>query len=475
MKRQERLLLICFLAMVCLPPIFANEECDEQLQYAKKLYNAGKYQDAKDNFDYVQKICGPTYGSVDKWITKCNEALNPAPKKTSQSSSSSTSSSSSNHQSSQPTLSVSETYIYAPAGGVTKYLTVTSNRSWEIEYSSGTMYSVTRSGNGVTVTIKANTATNPRADYFNIKTVDGTKTIKIDMSQAAGSSSGSSASSSSSSSNSSSAYLTLSKTNITASASGTTEYITVSSNTTWEIQYPSASMYTVTKLSNTSIKVVINKNTGGSRQDFFNIITTDESKKVKVSLSQGQGSSSYSSSSNYNSSSYRASSYRNNSGYAALNSFNQYNGKCEVDWLTMRASIGTGVDIDMGLFGVRYSVLKIEPAIIGIRYDFIRDYFGFYYQPDIKLVFPWNSYCAFEFGVGPSINVNLGNDDDSYSYSYYGGYSYSYKKKSSYPNVWFTTEVGILLHWGDVGSSDFFLRYDGIFSVGVSCNFSTGF
>lgn len=466
--KKHRLLGVFLLFVSFALPILANEECDEQLQYAKKLYNAGKYQDAKENFDYVQKICGPTYGAVDQWIIKCNEALNPAPKKTSQSSSSSSSaSSSSSRQTSQPTLTVSETYIYAPAGGLTKYLTVTSNRSWEIQYPSGNMYSVTSSGSGITVTIKANTTSQTRTDYFNVRTVDGTKTVKIDLSQAAGSSSGSSSgsstSSSSSSSNSTSAYLTLSKTYITASASGTTEYITVSSNRAWEIQYPSASMYTVTKLSNTSIKVVINKNTGGSRQDFFNIKTTDGSKTVKVSLSQGQGNGGYSSSSNYSNSSYRTSSSsnsRSSSGYTALKSFNRRCGKWEVDWLSLRTAIGTGYEIEGNMFGVRYSCIRIDPLNFGLGIDFLNNTrIYWYYQPEFKFVFPWNDYCAIELGAGPSLQFPID-----------GGSGYYYGR-----NVWFAAEFGIRHNWGYTGSSNYFLRYDGTFVFGIAINLSTSY
>ena len=41
--------------------------------------------------------------------------------------------------------------------------------------------------------------------------------------------------------------LSVSKSQISCSASGTTQYITVTSNTTWEVEYPSGVMYSVVR------------------------------------------------------------------------------------------------------------------------------------------------------------------------------------------------------------------------------------
>lgn len=432
---------------------FADEECDQSLKDAKALYNAGKYQEAKDLFVYIQQICSPTYGSANIWIQKCDQALNGGSKPTAPSSS---------RQPAAPatTLSASKTQVNASEGRLSEFISITSNKSWSISSYPSSWCQVSPSGSGITLTISDNPYSYSRSTKIQITTSDNQKNLTININQAAKPQT----TTTSGTSDSSSATLSLSKTYIAASAAGTTEYITVTCNRNWEIQYPSATMYTVTKLSNTSIKVVINRNTGGSRQDFFNIKTTDNSKIVKVSISQGQGGSS----SYYNNSSYRST----RSGYAALSDFNSYQGKWEVDWLGIRALIGTGVAAEMSMFAFRYSVLKIEPGIIGIRYDFINDYAGFYYQPDVKFIFPWNKYCAVEFGVGPSINVDLGASDRSY-YSWHGHTYRTGGKK--YPKAWFTTEFSILYHWSEVCSSDFFLRYDGMFTVGVSFNISTGF
>jgi len=82
-----------------------------------------------------------------------------------------------------PYLTVDKTSISSSYSGKTAYVTVSSNVAWELLYASGTMYNVTRSGNTLTVTIHENTTTDSRSDYFKVKTSDGTKEVKISLSQ----------------------------------------------------------------------------------------------------------------------------------------------------------------------------------------------------------------------------------------------------------------------------------------------------
>ena len=93
--------------------------------------------------------------------------------------------------------------------------------------------------------------------------------------------------------------LQVSKSQISVSSTGVTEYITVTCGKSWEIQYPSATMYSATRSGN-SVKVVIHANTTtDDRADFFYIRTTDESEKVKISLAQSGKSSSSSTATTY--------------------------------------------------------------------------------------------------------------------------------------------------------------------------------
>lgn len=174
-------------------------------------------------------------------------------------------------------LSASKTTISAPSSGTTEYITISCGKSWELVYPSGNMYSVSRSGNTLTVTINQNTTSDSRSDYFKVKTTDGTEELKISMSQSAGYA----------------ARLSASKTSISAPASGTTEYITITCGKSWEIVYPSGNMYSVSRSGN-SLTVTINRNTKTeARSDYFKVKTTDGTEELKISMSQSAASNSH--------------------------------------------------------------------------------------------------------------------------------------------------------------------------------------
>ena len=334
---MKKILYLIIVLLCSSQYIILADDCSDALSEAKSLYNSGNYAKAKSLFEYVKSECGSSYGDATNWIAKCDDALTPklSLSRTSISvgaSSGSTSitvtsnriwelrntsssifsvsksgntitiqyysNSSTNSRndyfdvvttdgsksvrvnfyqggkSASPSLSVSKTSISAGANGITEYITVTCNTTWEVQYPSGTMYSVTRSGNTLTVKINANSSTEPRSDYFNVRTTDGSKVQKIQLTQGRV------------------ATLSVSKTSISCSASGTTEYITVTSGKTWEIQYPSGTMYSVTRSGNT-LTVKIKENTSTeSRSDYFNVKTTDGSIVQKIELTQSGRSTS---------------------------------------------------------------------------------------------------------------------------------------------------------------------------------------
>ena len=196
---MEKYRILLFGMLLFLPTLLFADICADFLAEGKQHYNNGNYQKAKECFLYVMNECGTYYGDVTNWINKCDAALT-------------------------PTLSVSKSLISCSASGTTQYITVTSNTSWMIDYPSSSMYSVVRNGNSLTVTIYSTTSTESRTDFFNVKTTDGKIVKKITLSQ-----SGKSVSNS----------LEVSRSLISCSASATTEYITVTSNTSWQIEYPS--------------------------------------------------------------------------------------------------------------------------------------------------------------------------------------------------------------------------------------------
>ncbi len=242
------LIILCTVSLC----VFADD-CSDALSEAKSLYNSGNYAKAKSLFEYVKSECGSSYGDATNWIAKCDDALTP-----------------------KLSLSRSSVSVGASSGSTT--ITVTSNRTWELRNTSSSMFSVSKSGNTITIQYYSNSSTSSRSDYFDVVTTDGSKSVRVNFTQ-----SGKSASPS----------LSVSKTSISASASGTTEYLTVTCNTSWELQYPSGTMYSVTRNGNSlTVKILPNSSTE-SRSDYFNVKTTDGSKVQKIELKQtGKSSSS---------------------------------------------------------------------------------------------------------------------------------------------------------------------------------------
>lgn len=253
---MKKILCSIIVFLCCSQFVVLADDCSDALSEAKSLYNSGNYAKAKSLFEYVKSECGSSYGDATNWIAKCDDALTP-----------------------KLSLSHSSVSVGASSGSTT--ITVTSNRTWELRNTSSSMFSVSKSGNTITIQYYSNSSTSSRSDYFDVVTTDGSKSARVNFTQ-----SGKSVSPS----------LSVSKTSISAGASGITEYITVTCNTTWDVQYPSGGMYDVTRSGNTlTVKVKANSSTE-SRSDFFNVKTTDGTKVQKITLSQG-GKSSYNSSS----------------------------------------------------------------------------------------------------------------------------------------------------------------------------------
>ena len=248
---MRKILCSMIMLLCCSQFVVLADDCYDALSEAKSLYNSGNYAKAKSLFEYVKSECGSSYGDATNWIAKCNDALTPK-------------------------LLLSRTSISVGASSGSTTITVTSNRTWELRNTSSSMFSVSKSGNTITIQNYSNSSTSSRNDYFDVATTDGSKSVRVYVYQ-----NGKTASPS----------LSVSKTSISASASGITEYITVSCNTTWEVQYPSGNMYSVTRNGN-SLTVKINANSSTeSRSDYFNVKTTDGSIVKQIQLSQSGKSS----------------------------------------------------------------------------------------------------------------------------------------------------------------------------------------
>ena len=498
-------LLLCSIALYA-------DDCSESLNEAKNLYNVGNYSKAKSLFEYVASECGANYGDAAAWARKCTEKLTPQltvsrnnisvgassgttsitvtsnrewklqntnsnmfsvskngntvtinhyANTTSSSrsdyfdiattdgsksvrvtitQSGSNANSSSNNYPSATTLSVSRTSLSVGASAGSTSVTVTSNREWKLQNSSSNMFSVSKSGNTIVIKYYVNSTSYSRSDYFDIATTDGSKSVRVTITQ----------SGTSSSNYSGETTLSVSKSYIYAAASGVTEYITVTSNRSWEIQYPSGGMYTARRDGNKVIVNISTNTTNATRNDFFNIRTTDGKKSIKITLSQASGSSSSSSRSSSSYQTNRSRSYGQTT--YSPSKYRQYinsQGIFEITWYSMRLGIGSGAAYSISPMKLRLGPVQLSPAEIAVGWDFLRSDLHANYQPTIDALIPVNQYSAIYAGIGPTIDIG---DND----------------------IWFKIEAGWHYHWGSSASSDFFLRYDGTFCVGTSIQWSTG-
>ena len=421
--------LIFFQLLLCIP-LFADD-CADGLTEAKALYNSGNYQKAKELFEYVQSECPYNYTEASNWIPKCKDALKPKQ---------STTTSSSNHKNATSTAYLK---VDGASANTTKYL-MNSSSSITIRVSCSGSYSVSNTPSWCSVTNKTSTSfvlsytANPNTytRYGSIDVIGAGTSIRISLEQAA------KVSSNSSSTTQTSSSLKVNKTLVVATDKGVTEYITVTCNKAWEIQYPSGGMYTATRSGN-SVKVVISANTTtNQRTDFFNIRTTDGKETIKVSLSQSPASSrgSYSS---YNST--------RNYTYSKYDQYCINHGDFEVTWFGMRAGLCTGISYGYRLFSLRWGPVQINPIEIAADYNFVNDEIAAVYTPSIDFFIPFQGDAAFYFGGGPSIHI------------------------TDYTYAWADVSAGIHWHWGYSASSDFFVRYNGSFMFGVSIQWSTDF
>ena len=414
----------------CSIPLFADD-CTDGLTEAKALYNSGNYQKAKELFEYVQSECPQNYTEASNWIAKCNDALKPKQ---------STTTSSSNHKNATSTAYLK---VDGSSANTTKYL-MNSSSSITIRVSCSSSYSVLNIPSWCWVTSKTsssfvlnyNANPNTYTRYGSIDVSGAGTSIRISLEQAAKVSSNSSTTTTTSSS------LKVNKTLVVATAKGVTDYITVTCNKAWEIQYPSGGMYTATRSGN-SVKVVISANTTTSqRTDFFNIRTTDGKETIKVSLSQSPASSS---------GSYSSYSSTRNYTYSKYDQYCINHGDLEITWFGMRAGLCTGISYGYRLLSVRWGPVQINPIEIAADYNFVNDEIAAVYTPSVDFFIPFQGDAAFYFGGGPSIHI------------------------ADYTYTWADVSAGVHWHWGVSASSDFFVRYNGSFMFGISIQWSTDF
>lgn len=80
-------------------------------------------------------------------------------------------------------LSINKSTLSFSAYGGTKVVTVSSNIDWDVQSSSGNMFTVARKNNDLTVKVSPNTSSNSRVDYLVVKSRSGNKSAKVELKQ----------------------------------------------------------------------------------------------------------------------------------------------------------------------------------------------------------------------------------------------------------------------------------------------------
>ena len=282
--------------------------------------------------------------------------------------------------------------------------------------------------------------------------------------------------------------LSVSKETVYAYAEGDEQTVTVTTNREWALSAEDNSIYKVSREGNIITVEVKPNRTGASREAYFYIKTLDGNTRVKVKVYQfGSYSSSYSSSyrsaSTTSSSSYTNTRTSSESSYSSSSNTTKSTyarycenfGKFDMTWIAVGASVGlksngSSAPSDNSSYGdyydyyygssskttltygaaVYFSLLRMRIGWFQLcpgefSYGTSKDGSAkFLYQPSANFVIPVSEKGALYFGAGPSISFTKGDD------------------------IWFKAEAGYRAHWGTKWSSDFFFRYDGLYSIGLN-------
>lgn len=276
---MKRIIFLVCLYLCSLTVFAISDDCNEDFEYAKKLYYEENYEDAKIQFNYVKKYCNI---DVDAWIKKCDEALNPrlvGPTKPTQP---------------NTTLKVDKNKIETLASGGVYYINVISS-SWNYDWPYYAEWcKITKESNALRINISENNSPSPRYCSFKIWTSDNTKQEIIAISQSG------KATQPNSIGNSKSideiigggitqpkSYIDVTPTNIAVDANSGKKYIKVTSNVKWVLTDTVCYWYDL-KVLNGSIELSYKENkTEYDRTDYFHIQEKNNpNNKVKVNIKQ---------------------------------------------------------------------------------------------------------------------------------------------------------------------------------------------
>ena len=274
-------------------------------------------------------------------------------------------------------------------------------------------------------------------------------------------------------------FLSVSQDVVYAPADGAELLIVVTSAGDWSYVAPNSNMFIVDRHEE-YLTIKVNKNNSTeSRTDYFYVKTSDGASRVKITVNQvgKKVNTSYTSSSSSRSSSYyddysyqttptrststssvSTKSTQKSSNDVEMSTYQKYcanYGKFDMDWIGIGASLGTNIgmtnfNLSLNAYALRMRMgwFQLCPADFTYGLDFAyggteKEYI-FMYTPSANFVIPVMDTAALYFGAGPTIDI-FGERD-----------------------IWFKVEAGIRAHWNKYWVSDFYLRYDGMVSVGLT-------
>lgn len=460
---MKRNLFLFLFASLCLLPTFADNSCKQVFDEALGLFHTSQYYDAKLMFTKISDDCGKNYKNVDAMLQLCNHKLKEIDTILYVDGSDTPIVRVLKQEAASIAFDVKchGEYIIAE---LPDWCEVQKQRrdQFVIGYETNTSDSIrngniTVKGGGQTIFIQLQQDSLPIiADTLNTDSlgiiaeqdtiiindsivVEEIDSIELEDEHAM-------------------APLAVDMTSISAAASGTTEYIHVTSGKDWEIQYPSGVMYMAEKVGDyVRVKIAPNKSYS-TRSNYFYIRTKDQTESIKITIYQQAADQSDvvtiptttpvaqpTSSSSTISSSYTSSSP------VYMSAYDRYcadQGSFEVTWFGTNFSIGTGFEYSISALRLRWGWIQLNPIELSIGADFL-EMMGtsllYSYQPSLNFVIPASENEAVYIGAGPVV----------------GNY------------LWFKAEAGYRLHWGENASSDIFVRYDGTVTIGVSIQCSS--
>lgn len=167
------------------------------------------------------------------------------------------------------TLTVSNTDVVFHASGDSEFIQVESNRPWVLSSTSSSLFSVEKYGNGVRVTCNQNPSGEKKGDYFCVKTTDGSRLVRVNISLLR-----------------KEVVLSVNYETLYFDRNGGSKVVTVNSNGNWALSRESSNMFSVNRTQNNLYINCQPNNSINDRQDFFYVVSEDNSKAVKVVVIQ---------------------------------------------------------------------------------------------------------------------------------------------------------------------------------------------